>query len=110
MCRLNPLCASCAGIAKLQEVEHRLNVPIESIVALAGEGEVARIRACDRLAWCSDRARQRGDAVLRRVLTVVALVVERRGVALIIRRDDAPAEHGVSPVAMIDLASPYRTA
>ena len=78
--------------AQLQQIEDRLHVGIEAVVALAGEGEVAVLRASAIDCACSDRGRFVGDAVPGRLLAVVVLVVLRRRVTLVVRRHDPAAE------------------
>src|SRR5262249_31702522 len=46
---------------------------------------------------------RRGDAFARRVLTVVALVVKGRGVALVVRRNFAPADERGQSDAVVNL-------
>ena len=48
---LNPPCESTAwpGRAQLQQIEDRLDVGVEPVVALAGEREVAVLELGDRL-------------------------------------------------------------
>src|SRR5436190_24318004 len=87
-----------AGRAKLQQIEHGLDVRVKAIVALAGESDVTAAQIRDGLRRVTVQRSLRGHAVAGRIFTVVALVVKRRGDALIIWRNDARTQTGAAVV------------
>ncbi len=91
-----------ARATQFQEVENRLNVRVETIVALSGERAVAIGEIRDGLPGVAIQLGFRGHAVTRRLFTVVVLVVLRRGVPLVVRWDDALAEALDGARAVID--------
>src|ERR1051326_1182418 len=94
-----------AGRTKLQQVEHRLDVRVKAIVALAGESDVTAAQVRDGLRRVTVQSSLRGHAVAGRILAVVALVVKRSGDALIIWRNDTGAQTSAAVVvpAMVHL-------
>ncbi len=89
-------------VAELQQVEHRLDVGEEPVVALARECDVAAVERRDRLPGVAIELVVGGDAVLRRVLAVVVLVVERGSVPLVVRRHEPFAELRAAPGPVVD--------
>ena len=84
--------------AQPQQVKNGLDIRKEPIVTLTGKGNVAVIQRGNGLAGVPIEFGSRGHAALGRVFTVVALVIERRGIALIVRRYDALPQQGTFPV------------
>ena len=81
-----------AGVAQLQQIEDRLDVGIEAVVALARERDVAVVQCRDGLLGVPVEFVERGDAILGWVLAVVTLVVEGCRVPLVVGRHDALPE------------------
>ena len=97
-----------AGIVERQQVEDRPNVRIEPIVALPGERDVAAAQRRDHLARVPIQVSKRQRAVSSRLLPIVIPVVEPRGRALVVRRDDAGAQYPARARAMIHLRDGVR--
>ena len=103
VCTLKPACESWpARTAQLQQVEDRLDVGVEPVIALAGKRAIAVAQLGDRLRGVDVQVGVVGHAVLGRPFAVVVLVVLRRGVALVVRRHDAPAQSDGLAAARID--------
>ena len=64
--RLNPLLRVLPGVAQLQQIEDRLDVAEEAVVALARRTRDSHHRARRSTAACSDRARRRWRRLLWR--------------------------------------------
>src|SRR6266568_1225775 len=74
---------------QLEQIENGLNVRVKTVVTLAGESEVTVAQIRDRFPSVTIQVRFSSHAVLGPVFAIVALVVIRRGDALIVGRDDA---------------------
>ena len=95
-----------ARTAQFQQVEHGLDVREEAIVPLACESQVASLQWGNCLLRVKVEIRWIRDAVLRRILAVIALVVEWRGIALVIRRNkSATQDRQRMPVELCDSVS-----
>src|SRR5262245_57179140 len=92
-----------ARVTQLEQVEDRLNVAVEAVIALSGERSVAPGEVKDRLPRILVQFIRRRDAFTRRVLADVALVVKRGGVALVIRWNDSAAECRRPARTVVDL-------
>src|SRR5262249_53002958 len=92
-----------ARIAQLQQVENRLHIGIEAVIALPGERRIAVGERRDGLLGVFVQFGAGRDAFARRVLAVVAFVVEGRGVTLVVRRNDACAERRRRARAVVEL-------
>ena len=103
---VEPALRVLAGRPKRQQVEDRLHVGIEAVVALAGKREVPEVERRERLLRIAIERGLAVDAVLRRILSVVALVVERCGIALVVGRDDTGPEEYLLVVSAVDLRHP----
>src|ERR1700722_20800733 len=92
-----------ARIAQLQQIENREDVGIKSVITLARKRQVAPV-GINRLASVGIEIGRIGHTWFGRTVTVVAHIVERRGDAFIIRRDeDIRADDRGSVAAMISL-------
>ena len=100
---VEPALGVLARRAKLQQIEDRLDVGVEAVVTLTGKRGVAAIEGGDRLSRIPIEIARDGDAIPGRVLAVVILVVERRGIPLVVRWDDAAPEDLAPVPAVIHL-------
>ena len=88
---------------QLKQVKDGLDVGIETIVTLSSECNVAIVQRRDRLQGVFIQFSLRGNPVFGRILAIVALVVKRRGDALVVGRNDACAQDGGPAMPVIDL-------
>src|SRR5438874_8851856 len=90
---------------KLQEIEYGQDVGIETIVALRCEREVTAAQVLDCLRGVPIQLSFRGDAILRGIVAVVALIIKWSGNTLIVGRNGARSEQrGTIVLAMVDLS------
>ena len=90
-------------IAKFEQIKNGLNIGVKSIVALAGKCRVTIGESENRLPRVFIQLSRSGHAFAGRVFTVVAFVIKRRGVALIVRWNDARSDPGGRPAAAAGL-------
>ena len=79
-----------------------MDVRVEAVVALSGKGGVTLAQRRDRLPGVLVQFCFGCDTILRWILAVVALIVERRGIALIVWRNDTSAQDGPLSCMMVD--------
>src|SRR5438876_7221791 len=89
---VEPALRVLARRTKLQEIEYGQDVGIETIVTLACECEVTAAQVLDCLRGVTIQLSFRGDAVLRGIAAVVALIIKRSGNTLVVWRNGARSE------------------
>src|SRR5688572_3490329 len=88
-------------IAKFKKVENRLDIGVETVITLASESNVTVTQFRDGLSCIAIKCCKGCDSFLRRVLAVVALIVEGCRVPLIVGWNHAGAEHCFAIRAMV---------
>ena len=88
---MNPLANPCLARvrASIQQVKHRQHVCEETVIPLAGEGDIVFVQFGDGVLGVGSSSHSSKRRPWR-VIAVVALVVEGRGATLIVGRDYAP--------------------
>src|SRR5262249_8254597 len=92
-----------AWTAQLEEIEDRLDIGIEAVITLASKGNVTIVQMSDGLGRIAIELRFSGDAEPGRILTIVSLVVIRRGVTLIVGRHHTRTKYACMTCAVVDL-------
>src|SRR5688572_5031482 len=90
-----------ARVAQLEQIEYRLDVGVEAVVALPGKRDITVRQFSYRFTRISIEFSLGRDAIARRVLAIVCLVVERRCVALVVRWNHTAAEQCFPVSAMV---------
>src|SRR5579859_669216 len=88
---------------ELQQIKDGLNVPVETIVALAGESHVTAVEAGDRFLSVAIQVARRSHTRFGWVLAVVPLIVERGRDALVVRRHGPRSQDGPAASMMVHL-------
>ena len=106
---VEPALGILARRTKLQEIEYGKDIPIETIVTLPCKREVTVAQVLDRLCCVTIQLSLRGDAVLRGIVPVVALIIKRSGNALIVRRNGTSSKQRTTVVlAMVHFSDGIR--
>src|SRR5262245_47559313 len=84
-----------ARIAQLQEVKDRLYIGVEAIITLTCKRNVPVAQCGDGLFCVKIKISLLCHSLLGRILTIIALIVEGSGVALIVRRNDTGSQNSL---------------